>query len=265
MTKAKQFSVGMAKYYYGKHHDAPSSCGASNDDLTHTLPHNKMYVISYHETNHTNGRHTGGCTARLTGMNRSTQIHPVILSWLADNWEIEIGSDLDSIECYTEMKVKEGPTYHAHPNYWNEGPWQDWANLSFGQDEQGVFRMVPSRILLFYIHHFVDDNGEHSDEIRALVQTCDYQVGSDRTRHLRMEETHLCIHWQLSMKRGSSQDEVRVNVPEIYLVSAKDLKSPVLVFEEHPGLCESWQGKRYVWSVRDRRTEWSHMFPLLDD
>jgi hypothetical protein len=140
-----------------------------------------MYVISYHETNHTNGRHMGGCTARLTGMNRSTQIHPVILSWLADNWEIEIGSDQDSIECYTEMKVKEGPTYRAHPNYRNEGPWQDWANVSFGQDEQGVFRMVPSRILLFYIHHFVDDNGEHSDEIRALVQTCDYQVGSDHS------------------------------------------------------------------------------------
>jgi hypothetical protein len=135
MTKAKQFSVGMAKYYYGKHHNTPSSCNASNDNITHTLPHNKMYVISYHETNHTNGRHMGGCTAHLTGMNPSTQIHPVILSWLADNWEIEIGSDRDSIECYTEMKVKEGPMYHAHPNYRNEGSWQDWANISFGQDE----------------------------------------------------------------------------------------------------------------------------------
>jgi hypothetical protein len=99
--------------------------------------------------------------------------------------------------------------------------------------------MVPSRILLFYIHHFVDDNGEQSNEIRALVQTCDYQVASDRARWLRMEETHLCSRWQLSMKRGSSQDEVGVNVPELYLVPAKDLKSPVLVFEEHPGLCES--------------------------
>jgi hypothetical protein len=92
MTKAKQFSVGMAKYYYGKHHNAPSLSDASND-ITHTLPHNKMYVISYHEINRTNGWHMGGCTACLTGMNPSTQIHPVILSWLADNWEIEIGSD----------------------------------------------------------------------------------------------------------------------------------------------------------------------------
>jgi hypothetical protein len=132
MTKAKQFSVGMAEYYSGKHHNRASPTDAGNDDITHTLPHNKMYVISYHETNHTNGRQAGSCTAHLTGMNPSTQIHPVILSWLAENWEIEIGSDQESIECYTELKVKEGPTYHAHPNYCNEGPWQDWANVLFG-------------------------------------------------------------------------------------------------------------------------------------
>jgi hypothetical protein len=118
----------MAKYYYGKHHNAPSLCDARNDDITHTLPHYKMYVISYHETNHTNGWHTRSGTAHLTGMNPSTQIHPVTLFWLADNWEIEIGSDRDSIKCYTEMKVKDGLTYRAHPNYCNEGPWQDWAN-----------------------------------------------------------------------------------------------------------------------------------------
>jgi hypothetical protein len=171
MTKAKQFSVGMAEYYSGKHHNRASLTNASNEEITHTLPHNKMYIVSYHETKHTNGQHTGSCTAHLTGMNPSTQIHPVILSWLADNWEIETGSDQESIKCYTEMKVKEGPTYCAHPNYCNEGPWQDWANVSFGQDEQGMFRMVPSRILFFYIHHFVDDNGDQSDAIRALVQT----------------------------------------------------------------------------------------------
>ncbi len=82
--------------------------------------------------------------------------------------------------------------YHAHLNYCNEGLWHDWANVSFGQVEQGVFRMVPSRILFFYIHHFVDDNGDQSNEIRALVQTCNYQVGSNHARQLCMEETHLC-------------------------------------------------------------------------
>jgi hypothetical protein len=41
-----------------------------------------------------------------------------------------------------------------------------------------------------------------------------------------MEDTHLCSRWQLSMKTG-----VRENVPNLYLVSADDLKSPVLVLK----------------------------------
>jgi hypothetical protein len=91
MTKAKQFTVGMTSYYSGEQCNAASPTDTSND-VMHTLPHHKMYVISYHETNHTNGRHGGGCLACLTGMNPSTQIHPVILLWLANNWKTEIGS-----------------------------------------------------------------------------------------------------------------------------------------------------------------------------
>ena len=67
------------------------------------------------------------------------------------------------------------------------------------------------------------------------------------------------------MKHGSSQDKVQVNVPELYSVPAQDLNSPVLVFEENPVLCKSWRGKQCVLSVKNRCTEWSHMFPLLDN
>jgi hypothetical protein len=172
---------------------------ASNDNITHTLPHNNMYVISYHETNHTNGWHMGSCTARLTGMNPSTQIHPV-------NWDIEIGSDQDSIECYTVMKVKEGPMYHAHPNYCNEGPWQDWANISFGQDEQGVFQMVPSRILLFYISitllMTMESIAMKSELLcrHAITKWVAITLGG----YIWKRRTALCSRWQLSMKHWSS-------------------------------------------------------------
>jgi hypothetical protein len=54
-----------------------------------------------------------------------------------------------------------------------------------------------------------------------------------------------------------------VNIPKLYSVPAKVLNSPVLVFEENPGLCKSWQGKRYAWSVRDQQTEWSHFHYLM--
>jgi hypothetical protein len=55
--------------------------------------------------------------------------------------------------------------YCAHPNYCNEGPWQDWANVSFRRDENGLLQTVPSRILLLYNHHFSNDNGGQKSEI----------------------------------------------------------------------------------------------------
>ncbi len=61
-----------------------------------------------------------------------------------------------------------------------------------------------------------------------------------------MDETHLCSQWQLSMKCGSSQEEVQVNIPKLYLVPAQDLNSPVLVFEENPNA----RSVLYVFTIR---------------
>jgi hypothetical protein len=60
------------------------------------------------KTTNENGRQHGGCNTEFTGMNPSMQIHPVILSWLADNWKIEIGNNQESINCYMEMKQSQG-------------------------------------------------------------------------------------------------------------------------------------------------------------
>ena len=46
-----------------------------------------------------------------------------------------------------------------------------------------------------------------------------------------------------------------ITVPALYAVSTKDIHKSVLVFEENPGLCESWSGKRYIWSVSRRNDE----------
>jgi hypothetical protein len=245
MTKAKQFSVGMAEYYSGKQHNAASPTNAGND-ITHTLPHNKMYVISYHETNHTNGWHRGGCTARLTGMNPSTQIHPVMLSWLADNWETEIGSDQESTKCYTEMKVKEGPMYHAHPNYYNRVRGKIGLTCHLGKMSKVCSkRFHPEYCSSIFITLLM------TIETRAMKSEllCRHVITNTKWAVIALGgyvwKRHTCAAaGQLSMKYGSSQDEVRVNVPKLYTVSTKDLKSSVLVFEENPGLCESWQGKR---------------------
>jgi hypothetical protein len=163
-----------------------------------------------------------------------------------------------------EMKVKDGPMYHAHPNYCNEGPWQDSANHSGEMSTVCSKRFHPEYCSSISITLLMTME-TRSMKSELLCRHAVTRVDRDHARQLRMEETHLCSCWQLSMKRGSSQDEVRVNVPKLYLVSAKDLKNPVLVFEENCGLCEPWQGKQYVWAVSNWQTEWSHMFPFLDD
>jgi hypothetical protein len=72
--------------------------------------------------------------------------------------------------------VNNSTQYHAHPNYHTSGQWQDWAMVSFGTDSAGMPKKVPSRQLLFYKHQSMDDQGNVTNEIRAIVQTCNYQV-----------------------------------------------------------------------------------------
>ena len=127
----------------------------------------------------TNGRVLGSCTFKLKDMNALTEIHPAILSWLGKNWEIEIGNHHTTLDCYTEMKnINNGTCYHAHPNYHNGGPWQDWAMVSFGTNLEGMSKKFSSRLLLFYKHQSANEQCNVTNEIRAIIQTCNYQVGT---------------------------------------------------------------------------------------
>jgi hypothetical protein len=60
---------------------------------------------------------------QANGMNSSTQIHPVILSWLGQNWDIEIGTDCMSIHCHTEYKINDVTWYDVQPNNQKIGQW----------------------------------------------------------------------------------------------------------------------------------------------
>ena len=101
------------------------------------------------------------------------EIHPVIQSWIGKNWEIEIGNHHTTLDCYTEMKnMNEGILYCGHPNYHNGGPWQDWAMVSFGTDLSGMPKKVPLRLLIFYKHQSMDAQGNVTNEIQAIIQTC---------------------------------------------------------------------------------------------
>ena len=97
----------------------------------------------------------------------------------------------------------------------------------------------------------------------ALVQTCNYKetLGDDEERAERLYDTPLCSRWEISSQRGSDEDERTPNIPKLYSVPAESLIDNVIVVEEEPGLCESWMGKRCVWLVKERKTEWCTCFP----
>jgi hypothetical protein len=76
------------------------------------------------------------------------------------------------------MKVNNDTQYHAHPNYQNDGPWQDWNVVSFGTDDVGLPNKVPCRLLLFYQHQTIDAQGSVMNECRAIVQSCKFKGGT---------------------------------------------------------------------------------------
>jgi hypothetical protein len=135
--------------------------------------------------------------------------------------------------------------------------------VSFGNDSSGMPKKVLLWLLIFYEHHFTDALGNVTNEIRAIIQMCNWQVGTAQHRQEQMEETNLCSCWQISMKHVSWQG-LQVNIPDLYAIRVADIHESVLVFEEQPSLCESWDGERHIWLVKDQCKKWCHMFPLQD-
>jgi hypothetical protein len=122
-------------------------------------------------------------------------------------------------------------------------------------DDETVERF-PCRILLF----LKDIDGE----ILTLVQSTESrdQFGTMELRQQHLYETHLSSRWLLQSKRVHVGGKY-VRFPRAYLVPSRWLQESIIVVEQEPGLAESWEGNRYIWTTRDRRREWPSMFPLV--
>ena len=211
-----------------------------------SFPQKRAYTLRY-------SPETAGCTFVWNHSNKATQVHPVVLSWFGKYWDGAVGEDIDELDCFTEL-ISGRHHFRAHPNFQNRGAWYDWALAQFDATNEESY-LIPSRVLLFY-----RDNGGC---IMALVQTCNYMetLGDEEERAERLFDTPLCSRWEIASQRGSDVDERTPNIPKLYSVPAESLMDNVIVIEEEPGLCESWMGKRCVWLVKDRKTEWSTCFP----
>ena len=223
----------------------------------HCFPVDSLYTLWY-----SNG--CNQCSFQWNGKNKSVQVHPLIRHWFASNWNqdnLGMNAPLCMLECYTEYCHK-GPgferVFRAHPCYGKEGPWYDWAKVSFGQ-----YGDYPTRLLVFYRKHepVTDSEGNvTSSGIYALVHSCDYSIGTRRERMDRLEETHLCKRWKLESQR--SPRDATVHVPKLRSISVECLQEHVYIVNDDHRLSESWRGPKYIWEWYDQRTVWPKKFPL---
>jgi hypothetical protein len=99
----------------------------------------------------------------------------------------------------------------------------------------------------------MDDQGNVTNEILAIVQTCDCQDGTAKHWQQQMQETHLCSHWQISMKCVSQQG-LRVNIPELYAICTEDI---------HAWKCFGvWREARSLWVIWWKETHMVSKGPM---
>jgi hypothetical protein len=147
--------------------------------------------------------------------NKGTQVHPAVLSWLGKNWKKVVSSNNSclTLACFTEYAHKNGTKFRSHPNYHDEGPWYDWASVSFG--EEGATENVPCRLLFFYCQQATDNDLSNSNSsqstndecsIRALFQTCSYRqaLGTPEECKDKMYDTDLLSRHALAATRVTS-------------------------------------------------------------
>jgi hypothetical protein len=75
-----------------------------------------------------------------------------------------------------EMKIApELPILRAHPNYQRNGPWYDWVQVHWREEEgMGISTMVPAKILGFL--KFTEDEKE---VMKVLIHPCQYRTVAD--------------------------------------------------------------------------------------
>ena len=236
---------------------------------TYKFPVKSGYSLTLHDSAAT-------CEFRWDGTNAMVQIHPVILSWMAQNWHDEVvpvghGAVL---RCHTECKY-EGPgderLYRAHPNYQGNGEWYDWVMVKFGD---GHF---PSRILAFYQKCDPETDVETgeitSSGIHAIIHSCEYRKGTSSERVANYHETRLCDRWVVesmpkplrAMSTQHRNSGRRPKIPVLRSVPVETLDEHIYVVEETPGIQEEWIGDKLVWAMRDQRTVWSKVFLSEDN
>lgn len=146
---------------------------------------------SYYRLNSHFGRH---CDQSLT-------LHESISDFVYNHRSKLVVNKLGNVTLYSELHESAlGYAFRAHPNYRSEGPWYDWAGLTYIERDAEV--NVPAKLLGFL------ENPNDSESPFMICHTCEFQDN----KHI-MLSSQMFEHWQLQFHEQSrymvSQNGIR--------------------------------------------------------
>lgn len=149
---------------------------------------------------------------------------------------LEVETDIEIIELYNEVILRDGSYVRAYPNYRGEGPWFDFVNIQW-EDEMGEPYFLPAQCLAFY---------KKNDECMVLVHSVDIKSDGRITGY---RNSILTTHYKMQCSRS--------NVPVAYSINCASIDSALLCFDHDTNLPSIKEAGRSVMIIRPRN-EWAY-------
>jgi len=166
---------------------------------------------------------------------------------------LEIETDMDTLEIYNEVILRDGSYVRAFPNYRGEGPWFDFANIQW-EDDRGEAYFLPARCLAFY-----KKNGNCMALIHSVDAKSDGRVAGCRN-------SILISHFKMEYSRNG--DEI------FHSINCASIDSAVLCFSlgsYSPSIMvvrprNEWALAWYEWNkyLRIRNSNRTSSKPMID-
>ncbi|MGH3054650.1 MAG: hypothetical protein ACRDL7_06690, partial [Gaiellaceae bacterium] len=134
-------------------------------------------------------------------------LYPDLIQFIADKlMEFENypqrPSEEHNINCATEYVDAHGVWYRCHPNFRQEGAWNDWAMISYEKPDSAVgFVDVPAKLLCFIIGGFFPEAGDNT--VYAICHPCDFYISSGVPKDQLFKRWNM-TKWELNISTMST-------------------------------------------------------------
>ena len=162
----------------------------------------------------------------------SGNLNPLVVRMI-----LEIEPSLDEIPIFNEVILRDGSYVRAFPNYRKEGPWHDFVNVQWEEDNDSSY-LLPAQCLAFY--------RKDNDALLALVHSVDAASNGKTTGYTN---SVLTTHYNMQYSRSGD--------PSVYSVNCAAIDSTLLGIFHNPLSSPFDRAMKGVMIVRPRN-EWAY-------